>query len=106
MRDDVTDKDHLRAARRVLTLWSVYLLIEDLVNIGAYVPGVNLEYDLAVQMRPQITNYLQQDSKQPVTIEQARKQLLDLLVVIEHHERLLRTQAQAKTNAAARPAAK
>jgi FliI/YscN family ATPase len=106
VRDEVTDKDHLRAARRVLALWSVYLLIEDLVNIGAYVPGVNLEYDLAVQMRPQITLYLQQDAKQPVTIEQARKQLLDLLAVIEHHERLLRAQAQAKASAVARAAGK
>ncbi|HET6251160.1 MAG TPA: FliI/YscN family ATPase [Tepidisphaeraceae bacterium] len=106
VRGDVTDKDHLRAARRVLSLWSVFKGIEDLVNIGAYVPGVNLEYDLAVQMRPQITQYLQQDSKQPVTIEQARKQLMDLLVVIDHHERLMKSQAQAKAAATARAGAK
>jgi flagellum-specific ATP synthase len=90
----------------VLALWSVFLQIEDLVNIGAYVPGINVEYDLAVQMRPQITNYLQQDSTQPVTLEQAKKQLMDLLVVIEHHERLMRSQAQAKANAAAKAAGK
>jgi FliI/YscN family ATPase len=104
VRGDVCDKDHLRAARRILTLWSAYTEIEDLVNIDAYVAGVNLENDLAIQVRPNIIQYLQQDSKQPVTLEQARKQLMDLLNVIEHHERLIRTQAQAKTNAAARQA--
>ena len=96
VRGDVADKDHLRAARRVLALWAVYTDIEDLVNIGAYVPGVNHEFDLAVQMRPQITQFLQQDWRSPVTFEQSKKQLMDLLVVIEHHERLLKVQAQAK----------
>jgi FliI/YscN family ATPase len=96
VRGDVADKDHLRAARRVLALWAVYLDIEDLVNIGAYVAGVNPEFDLAVQMRPQITQFLQQDWRAPVTLEQAKKQLMDLMVVIDHHERLMKVQAQAK----------
>ena len=32
------------------------------MNIGAYVPGANLEFDLAVQARPEIVQFLQQDS--------------------------------------------
>ncbi|HWE03152.1 MAG TPA: FliI/YscN family ATPase [Tepidisphaeraceae bacterium] len=96
VRGDVTDKDHLRAAKRVTALWAVYQDIEDLVNIGAYVPGVNAEFDLAVQMRPQIQQYLQQDSRAPVTMEQARKQLLDLTAVVDHFEKLLKAQVQAK----------
>ncbi len=104
VRGDVADKDHLRAARRVLALWAVYQDIEDLVNIGAYVPGVNAEFDLAVQMKPQITQYLQQDSQAPVTLEQARKQLMDLIFVIDHHEKLIKAQAQAKAQGAARAA--
>jgi FliI/YscN family ATPase len=102
VRGDVIDKDQMRGALRVLALVMAYIEIEDLVNIGAYVAGVNAEFDLAVQMRPQIAQYLRQDSRQPVTLEQARKQLLDLLVVIDHHERLLKAQAQAKAAAAAR----
>jgi flagellar biosynthesis/type III secretory pathway ATPase len=101
----VVEKDQLRAATRVLTLWAVYQDIEDLVNIGAYAPGVNLEFDLAVQMRPQILNYLKQDSRAPVTLEQAKKQLMDLMGVIDHHERLLKVAAQAKVAAAQRQAA-
>ena len=99
VRSDVTDKDHARAARRVLALWATYQDIEDLVNIGAYVPGANAEFDLAVQMRQPIIQFLQQDLKSPVTLEQAKKQLMDLAGVIEHHEKLLRVQAQAKAAA-------
>jgi flagellum-specific ATP synthase len=105
VRGDVADKDHLRAAKRVTALWAIYHDIEDLVNIGAYVPGVNLEFDLAVQMRPQITQFLQQDSRAPVSLEQARKQLLDLMGVVDHFEKLLKAQAQAKAAAAARATA-
>src|ERR671920_1081968 len=51
VRSDVIDKDQQRWARRVLALTAVLQDIEDLVNIGAYAPGVNPEYDLAVQAR-------------------------------------------------------
>ena len=54
VRGDVTDKAHQAAARRVLALTAVYQDIEDLVNIGAYVPARNPEFDLAVQARPRI----------------------------------------------------
>ena len=45
--------------------------IEDLVNIRAYVPGVNIEFDLAVEARQKILQYLQQDSKAPTTLDVA-----------------------------------
>ncbi len=104
VRGDVTDKDQLRAARRVLPSGRSITEIEDLVNIGAYVPGINLENDLAVTMRPHIQNFLQQESKSPVSFETAKKQLIDLVAVIDHHDRLLKSQAQAKAATAARQA--
>lgn len=57
---DVTSAAQQQAAiavRRVLATWRD---IEDLVSIGAYVPGTNPEYDLAVQMRPVIDAFLAQ----------------------------------------------
>jgi flagellar biosynthesis/type III secretory pathway ATPase len=57
---DVTSAAQRQAAiavRRVLAIWRD---IEDLVSIGAYVPGTNAEYDLAVQMRPVIDAFLTQ----------------------------------------------
>jgi flagellum-specific ATP synthase len=92
VRGDVADKDHVRCARRLLSLLAVYQEIEDLVNIGAYVPGINLENDLAVQARPKIVQYLQQESNSPCTMEQAKKQLVELNAWIEQVDKLLKSQ--------------
>ena len=102
VRGDVVDKEQVRAAIRVLSLLSIYQNIEDLVNIGAYVPGANPEYDLAVQSRPKILQYLQQAPDEPCTLEMARKQLMDLTSWIDQMERALKAHA-AKS---ARPAQK
>jgi flagellar biosynthesis/type III secretory pathway ATPase len=77
----------------VLSLLATYQDIEDLVNIGAYVPGVNLDFDLAVQSRPRIVQFLQQDSKQPSDMEQARKQLYELTTWIDQMDKALRAQS-------------
>ena len=97
VRGDVVDKEQVRAAIRVLSLLSVYQTIEDIVNIGAYVPGANSEYDLAVQSRPKILNFLQQAPSDACTLEQSRKQLLDLTAWIDQMDRVLKLQA-AKGN--------
>lgn len=59
--EDVVDQRQTRAAalvRRVLATWDD---IEDLVSIGAYSPGANVDYDVAVQTREVVTRFLQQD---------------------------------------------
>jgi flagellum-specific ATP synthase len=96
VRGDVCEKEQLRAARRVLSLIATYEQIEDMVNIGAYVPGANLEFDLAVQSRPRILAYLQQDSGAPCKLEDAKKQLSDLVSWIEQLEKVIKAQAANK----------
>ena len=96
VRGDVCDPEHLRATRRVLSLVATYNDIEDLVNIGAYVPGVNSEFDLAVQARPKIQSYLQQESATPCTLADARKRLVDLANWIDQMEKVIRAQAANK----------
>jgi flagellar biosynthesis/type III secretory pathway ATPase len=93
VRGDVIDKDHTRMARRVLSLWATFESIEDMVNIGAYVPGVNLEYDLAVQGRPKIAQFLQQEPTAACTLEQSKKQLADLSAWIDQLDKALKAQA-------------
>jgi flagellum-specific ATP synthase len=95
VRGDVTDKAHQQQARRVLALWAIYQDIEDLVNIGAYAPGANLEFDLAVQARPKIVEFLRQESGTPSSFEQSRRQLAELAGWIEQMEKVLRTQKPA-----------
>jgi FliI/YscN family ATPase len=96
VRGEVCEPDHLRAARKVLSLIATYNDIEELVNIGAYVPGANLEFDLAVQSRPKILSYLQQNSANPCTLADAKKQLFELVNWIDQIDKVLRTQAANK----------
>jgi len=59
--EDVCSSVHVQAGqqvRRVLATWND---IEDLVNIGAYVPGANVDYDVAVQTREAVNAFLRQD---------------------------------------------
>jgi len=93
VRGDVCDPDQLRAARRVLALLATYSEVEDLVTIGAYVPGANLDIDLAVQARPKIVQFLQQEPTAPTDLATARQQLLDLTTWIEQMEKALKAQA-------------
>jgi FliI/YscN family ATPase len=90
VRGDVTDKPHQAAARRVLSLTALYHDIEDLINIGAYVPGRNLEFDLAKEARPRIVDFLRQESTLPLSLEAARKQLNDLVAWIDQVEKILK----------------
>lgn len=103
VRGSVCEKDQVKAAIRVLSLIATYEKIEDMVNIGAYVPGANLEYDLAVQARPRILAYLQQDSAAPCKLEDAKRQLFELISWIDQLEKVIKTQAASKN---ARPMAK
>jgi FliI/YscN family ATPase len=103
VRGDVTEKTHQAAARRVLALTALYHDIEDLINIGAYVPGKNAEFDLAKEARGKIVDYLRQESQSPTTAEQAKKQLADLVAWIDQMERVLKSPQPAK--AGARPVA-
>jgi FliI/YscN family ATPase len=106
VRSDVTDKPQVIAARRVLSLLAIYQDIEDLVNIGAFVKGANPENDLAVEARPKIAQFLQQEPQNPSNLEQAKKQLMDLVVWIDQMEKVLKAQAAkpAKAQATSRAA--
>jgi FliI/YscN family ATPase len=89
VREEVVDDAHVRRARRLLSLLATYQEIEDLVNLGAYVPGANPEIDLAVQARPRITSFLRQDAGEAILFERTQKQLADLSAWIDQTEKKL-----------------
>jgi flagellum-specific ATP synthase len=78
VRGDVSDKQQVQAARDVQRLLADYDAVEDLVNVGAYVPGANPDSDVAVNTRKQVLEFLQQSPEQPTNLASARKQLFDL----------------------------
>ncbi|MCB9851819.1 MAG: FliI/YscN family ATPase [Phycisphaerales bacterium] len=57
---DVTTDEHRLAVQKVRRTMAVWDEIEDLVNIGAYARGTNAEYDLAIEMRTPIEEFLRQ----------------------------------------------
>jgi flagellum-specific ATP synthase len=89
VREDVLDDPPLKRARRVLSLLATYNDIEDLVNVGAYVAGVNREFDLAVQCRAKILGFLQQASSSSMSAEQTRRDLVELAKFIDQVDRQL-----------------
>jgi flagellum-specific ATP synthase len=69
-----------RAVRRVLATWDD---IEDLVSIGAYVPGTSVDYDVAVQSRETLTQFLVQDKDARCPYEQTVDELRQLGGLLE-----------------------
>ena len=65
VRGDVMPADRVKLARRVLGLLATYDEIADLVSIGAYVPGIDREQDVAVMARPKIIEFLKQETPTP-----------------------------------------
>ena len=105
--DDVVDAEHQRAARAVRRVLAVWHDIEDLVSIGAYVPGANLDYDVAVQMREAIAAFLQQDRHTGVTFGESSAALKALgQQIAETRERLTRNGAGSPPARPARAAAR
>ncbi len=90
VREEVVDELHVRRARWILSLLATYAEIEDLVNLGAYVPGVNIDFDLAVQARPKIVAFLKQSSSEAVALQATERQLAELVAWIDQVERKLR----------------
>ncbi len=80
--DDVVDAPQREAAASVRQVLSVWHEIEDLVSIGAYVPGANADYDVAVQTRELIDEYLRQDRGSGADFEQSRAELMSLAAAI------------------------
>lgn len=75
---DVTSaaqRDATVAVRRVLATWHD---IEDLVSIGAYAPGANPDYDVAVQTRDVVNQFLTQDQDTRCPFDESVEGLLQL----------------------------
>jgi FliI/YscN family ATPase len=104
VRSDVTSAEHVKAATRVLSLLAVYQDIEDLVNIGAYVPGINIDHDLPVQARSRIVQFLQQAKDVKSDVGLARKELFELVAWIDQHEKALRASSAKSAARGAVPA--
>ncbi|NLX05742.1 MAG: FliI/YscN family ATPase [Phycisphaerae bacterium] len=99
---DVVDSPHRDVASRIKRLIAIFNDVEDLVNIGAYVPGSNPEIDLAVRTHPAIDNFVRQGMRDRVLFGQAKKALLELNAKIDQEAQ----NAHGKRSGSAQPAGK
>lgn len=91
---DVVDGEHVGAAatvRRVLAVWHD---IEDLVNVGAYAPGANIDFDVAVRMKPAIDEFLQQSMSDRAGFGSTKERLVGLAAEIGALRRSLEANPQ------------
>lgn len=96
---DVVDDEHVRATTAIRSVLSVWNEIQDLVNVGAYAPGSNLDFDVAVRMKPLIDDYLRQAIDERADFAATRRGLLELAERV----RSTRTELQQTKQADMRP---
>jgi flagellum-specific ATP synthase len=77
----VAPPDQLLAARRLRQLLARYNKARDLIQLGAYTPGHDIELDTAVRLQPRFAELLQQDMHQRVGLDLSRRQLGDVVAV-------------------------
>jgi flagellum-specific ATP synthase len=75
----LVNTDMLQAANRFRRLWTLYQQNQDLIQVDAYSPGSNPDLDQAIQLRPQMQNFLQQLSDESVSFADSQAQLLELV---------------------------
>ncbi len=72
----VADRSHVQAARRLRHLLAKLSKARDLLQLGAYQPGNDVDLDAAVQLQPQLMALLQQDMHEAASLADSRTQLL------------------------------
>jgi flagellum-specific ATP synthase len=91
---DVVEDAHLQVVNNMRRLMAIYQDIEDLVNLGAYVPGTNIDFDLAIQAKSAIDAFLQQPIEQGCSWQQMREELSGLQDTIDKTARTLSRRPQ------------
>ena len=65
---EITDDQHLQAARRFRQIYSTYQRHRDLISVGAYQAGSDPRVDEAIAYHPRLIEFLQQDMRQKVPL--------------------------------------
>jgi flagellum-specific ATP synthase len=76
--NDIAPGDQLRAARDFRRVYSLYQQNRDLINVGAYQRGTDEHIDQAIAMLPRLQDFLRQDMRERVTLEDSLEALYTL----------------------------
>jgi flagellum-specific ATP synthase len=76
---DIAEPAHLESSRKFLQLLSLYERSEDLINLGAYKRGTNLQIDKAIDKQEELQSYLAQDMHEKVNFQESRDALFRII---------------------------
>lgn len=76
--NDVVNREHAIAARKLRAILATYAEVQDLIRIGAYVRGSSPQIDKAIELMPRIEKFLKQDIGERSTFEQTQAALLQV----------------------------
>ncbi len=74
--NDIVERNHLAARERLVSLMAIYKKAEDLIQIGAYVPGSNPQIDEAIKKMPEINQFLRQGINEKFNFDQSLRLLM------------------------------
>jgi len=76
---DIVDSEHMKMARDLRRLYSIYQQNRDLISVGAYRSGSDPRIDKAIAKHPAIMEFLQQDMEEAVDFSRSLDELAQLL---------------------------
>lgn len=76
---EIVTPEHQRAAQRFRHLYTVYQQHRDLISVGAYQKGGDPQVDEAIACYPRLMEFLRQDKRRPVSLEESMQGLQALL---------------------------
>ena len=76
---NIISEEHFNSAQRLRYLYSRYQQSRDLINVGAYVAGSDLETDAAIERLPFIRKFLQQGLKESFNLAASVAELKAML---------------------------
>ena len=82
----ITTPEHMQQTQNFRGIYSLYQQNRDLISVGAYQSGTDPAIDRAVNMYPQMIDFISQDMNQSVDFGSSRAQLAEVLQQPPHSE--------------------
>jgi FliI/YscN family ATPase len=75
LQSQLASRDQMEQMRKIREALAAYRQAEDLIQLGAYVAGANPHLDASIKARPQILDFLRQDSSVASPLDATLRQL-------------------------------
>lgn len=77
--ESIVEPSHLENANKLRRLWTLYKQNQDLIQVGAYESGSNSDLDLAITLRKEVEDLLQQNSSEAFSMDTCKGLLEEVL---------------------------